>query len=97
MDLQRKDNVGGRVGYTQSKYSYTYPSTPSSNYSYETSGFYLGPTLGAEYFFNKHFSLGMDVSLLLESTSGEEVGSNPNKSDRDAINYQSRARLRFYF
>ena len=89
--------MGGRIGYTRYEYSYTYPSSPGSNYSGETSGYYLGPTLGAEYFFNKHFSLGLDVSLLFESTSGEQVGSSLYKQDGDEINYQSRARLRFYF
>lgn len=83
--------VGGRVGYV----NYESSSTPGS--SYETSGFYLGPTLGAEYFFNKHFSLGLDVSLLYETTTRERISSNPYEEDRDEINYQSRAKLRFYF
>ena len=89
--------VGGRVGYTRSEESRAYSSSPSSNYSYETSGFYLGPTLGAEYFFNKHFSLGLDVSLLFESTTEERTSGSPYTQDRDEINYQSRAKLRFYF
>lgn len=89
--------VGGRVGYVKYEFSSTYPSSPGSNYANETSGFYLGPTLGAEYFFNKHFSLGLDVSLLLESTTRERVSSSPYERDRDEINYQSRAKLRFYF
>lgn len=90
--------VGGRIGYTQYEYSYTYPSSPALNYSDNVSGFYLGPTLGAEYFFNKHFSLGLDASLLFESTSGEVTNaSNPYERDRTSIYYQGRARLRFYF
>ncbi len=90
--------VGGRVGYTRYEYSYTYPSSPVSNYSDDTSGFYLGPTLGAEYFFNKHFSLGLDASLLFESTSGDVTNaSDPYEQDRTSIYYQGRARLRFYF
>lgn len=89
--------VGGRVGYFHDEYSSTSPSNPASNYSSETSGFYLGPTLGAEYFFNKHFSLGMDVSLLFESATRDRVSSNPYTEDRDEINYQGRAKLRFYF
>ncbi len=89
--------VGGRVGYTRYKQSRTYPSSPSSNYAYDSSGFYLGPTLGAEYFFNKHFSLGLDVSLLFESTTQGRTTGSPYTQDRDEINYQSRAKLRFYF
>ena len=90
--------LGGRVGYIQNKSSATYPSSPGSNDGYETSGYYLGPTLGAEYFFNKHFSLGLDVSLLIESTTFERTTSGSSYTeDGDEINYQSRARLRFYF
>ena len=90
--------AGGRVGYTKYDYSYTYPSSPGSNYSDDSSGFYLGPTLGAEYFFNKHFSLGLDASLLFESTSSKTVnGSSVYERDRNEISYQSRAKLRFYF
>jgi hypothetical protein len=91
--------LGGRVGYVKYAYTYTYPLSPASNYKYEESGYFLGPTLGAEYFFSKNFSLGLDVSLLYESTSGKEVdaGVVSISQDRTGINYQSRARLRFYF
>jgi hypothetical protein len=90
--------LGGRVGYTQYEYSYTYPLSPSSSYSEESSGYYLGPTFGAEYFFNKHFSMGLDVSLLYESTSSDSVdGTFSHDSDRKSLYYQTRARLRAYF
>jgi len=91
--------VGGRVGYAKYENSVTYPLSPTNNFSRNESGYFLGPTLGAEYFFNKNFSMGLDVSLLYESTSDKEVygGGLYYSSDRNAINYQSRARLRFYF
>ena len=89
--------LGGRVGYIQYESSNTYPLNSGSNSVTETSGYYLGPTLGAEYFFNKHFSLGLDVSLLIESTTRERTSGSPYTEDRDEINYQSRAKLRFYF
>lgn len=93
--------VGGRMGYVKNEYSVTHPLSPTNDYSYDTSGYFLGPTLGAEYFFNKNFSLGLDASLLYESTSGDNVypasPGNNSKTDRNAINYQSRVRLRFYF
>jgi len=92
--------VGGRVGYTKYEYSVTRPLSPTNSYSYDESGYFLGPTLGAEYFFNKNFSMGLDASLLYESTSGENVSASPGntyKQDRTEINYQGRARLRFYF
>jgi hypothetical protein len=89
--------VGGRVGYTWRKYSTDYPLAPGSNNTNETSGFYLGPTLGAEYFFNKHFSLGLDASLLFESSTRDRTSSSPYSEDRDSIDYQSRVKLRAYF
>lgn len=90
--------LGGRVGYTKNKYSYTYPYSPSSSQSSESSGFYLGPTFGAEYFFEKRFSLSLDVSVLYESTSGQSVnGSSITKQDGNSLDYQTRARLRYYF
>lgn len=91
--------VGGRLGYTKVDYSYIYPASPANNQVGDESGFYLGPTVGAEYFFNKHFSLGLDVSMLLESRSGDSIsGASTSASyDRDNIYYQSRARLRFYY
>lgn len=90
--------VGGRVGYTRYDYSYSYPLSPGSYYSTDFSGYYLGPTFGAEYFFNKHFSLGLDVSLLYESTSGDSINSgSTSESDRTQLYYQTRSRLRFYF
>jgi len=91
--------VGGRLGYTKYEYSYTYQLSPTNNYTYDSSGYFLGPTLGAEYFFNKNFSLGLDASLLYASTSGKQVSAGvvDSSQDRNAIDYQSRARLRFYF
>jgi len=90
--------IGGRVGYTKYDNTYTYPLNPGAYQRDSNSGFYLGPTVGAEYFFNKNFSLGLDVSLLYESTSGESIsGGNVVSSDNTNLSYQSRARLRFYY
>lgn len=90
--------VGGRVGYTKTDYSYTYPVSPGNNYIGDESGFYLGPTVGAEYFFNKHFSIGLDVSALFDSRSGDSVsGGTLATYNRDNVFYQSRARLHFYY
>ena len=89
--------VGGRVGYTSYESSYGYVS--GTNYSDESSGFYIGPTLGAEYFFNKNLSLGLDVSLFYSSRKGEsrQNGVVEYKYDESSTYYQTRTRLRYYF
>ncbi len=88
---------GGRVGYTSYESSNAYVS--GTNYKYESSGYYIGPTLGAEYFFNKNFSLGLDVSLIYSSMKYES-GTNgvvDYKNDSNVTSYQTRTRLRYYF
>ncbi len=89
--------VGGRVGYSQNDNSTAYAAGTTSKVTEE--GFYLGPTLGAEYFFNPHFSLGLDVSLLFGSFSAEYStnGVVTTERDTDRVDYQTRAKLRFYF
>jgi opacity protein-like surface antigen len=91
--------VGGRLGYTKYKYSTKYPSSPSSNYSNDEDGYYIGPVFGAEYFFNKHFSLGLDASLIYRSTSGDYKSSpsNSNSSDNTSWATETIAKLRVYF
>lgn len=91
--------LGGRIGYNHSRYSYKYPNSPSSNYTDVSTGPYIGPTIGAEYFFDKHFTIGLDVSLLYTSSSGKETqnGAVTNKQDGNQFDYQTRARLRYYF
>ena len=89
--------IGGRVGYDNQKGSTTYVS--GASYHSEGSGYFLGPTLGAEYFFNKNLSLGLDVSLFYSSLTYENStnGVVDYKSDLNETYYQTRTRLRYYF
>jgi hypothetical protein len=92
--------VGGRVGYYKSDSSRTYPNSPGSNYSSDASGFYVGPTIGAEYFFNKQFSIGLDVSVLYRSgTNDSTSGTTTNNYNSDTTDLQTETRtaLRFYY
>jgi|GEM_PF-3553446 len=87
--------IGGRVGYIKEESSQSYPGL---SYSIDTSGYYIGPTFGAEYFFNKHFSMGLDVSLLYSSLSGDGYSGGQAQSTSTKDTYtQTRALLRFYF
>jgi len=89
--------IGGRVGYNNDKSSTTYVS--GTSYQSEETGYYLGPTLGAEYFFNKNLSLGLDVSLFYNSSTFENStnGVVDYKADSNLTSYQTRTRLRYYF
>lgn len=91
--------VGGRLGYSKNDYSYTYPNNPSNSYKENRSGFYVGPTLGAEYFFNKQISLGLDVSLIVNMTSQKQTANSgtTQKSDRTDTYTETRTALRVYF
>ncbi len=89
---------GGRVGYSEGRNSYNNSLSPSGNSSGNTRGYMVGPTFGAEYFFNPHFSAGLDVSLIYEqqkqsSTSGGTSGDY----DFRQTSYQGRAKFRYYF
>lgn len=90
-------SLGGRVGYSWYDSTSEYPNVPNSEGAYESSGFYLGPTVGGEYFFNPHVSVGADVSLLFASNSAtSENSSYDSEGENDAMSLQSGARLRFY-
>jgi hypothetical protein len=89
--------IGGRVGLYRSEYSSTYPNNPASNYSSETTGIYLGPTVGAEYFFTKQFSLGLDASLIFSSSSRDYQSNNPYDEDQQGFNTEGRVTVRYYF
>jgi len=91
--------VGGRIGYWWGDSSATYPNNPTAGYSQEDSGFYIGPTLGAEYFFNKQFSIGLDVSLIYRSGTYDytSVSGTAYSSDRDNLYTEARTALRYYF
>lgn len=91
--------IGGRVGYNNFKSSNTYTYVSGASDQSEGSAYYLGPTLGAEYFFNKNLSLGLDVSLFYSSSTYENStnGVVYYTSDSNQTSYQTRTRLRYYF
>lgn len=91
--------LGGRVGYTKYKSTSTYPSSPGSNNSDKEDGYYLGPVIGAEYFFNKNFSIGLEAAFIYSSTSADYTSTptSSNSTDRTAWNTDTRAKLRVYF
>jgi hypothetical protein len=91
--------LGGRVGYTKYKSTYSYPNTPSSSTASKEDGYYLGPVIGAEYFFNKNFSLGLEAAFIYSSVSQDYASSPANSytQDRTSWTTDTRAKLRVYF
>jgi hypothetical protein len=91
--------MGGRIAYTKYDTSTTYPNNPANNYTTDESTFVIGPTLGAEYFFAKQFSVGLDMSLTFMKSSGDlDTAAGTQQSyDSTLIQTETRAALRFYF
>lgn len=75
-----------------------YETDGGREYNYSRTGYRIAPTLGFEYFFTPHLSLGGEAEFYYESLDGEE------DDDRDSIDVDetvfstdSRLVLRFYF
>lgn len=89
--------IGGRIGYTWYDAKRTYPNNPGSNWKQEASGYYIGPALGAEYFFTKQFSVGLDVSLIYQSQSTDINAASVGHTDTTTLSTETRTTLRYYF
>jgi len=65
----------------------------------DTDGFRLSPTLGFEYKFNKHFSLGGEAEWFYEDVDSDLTQDNggANSGDGNATGTATRLILRFYF
>jgi len=79
--------LGGRGGITSSNYE------PDVGTDSEGSGFFFGPVVGGEYFFNKHFSAGVDAAVIYATSTYE---SGTFEEDSSSLSTETRARLRFY-
>ena len=79
--------LGGRGGITSSNYE------PDVGTDSEESGFFFGPVVGGEYFFNKHFSAGIDAAVIYATSTYE---SGTFEEDSSSLSTETRARLRFY-
>ncbi len=85
---------------------YGYQDTEIERYDNKetTSGFYIGPTIGGEYFLSNHFSLGAEVQVKYYSTNTKEE-DNENSDDGDdkdelsvsSISTKPLVFVRFYF
>jgi hypothetical protein len=80
---------GLRASYLSGK------STYNEGDEYKSTGFRFAPTIGAEYFFNEHFSIGGEVGLRIASMKSEGEYFETNKTNETALS--NKAALRFYF
>jgi hypothetical protein len=90
---------GARLGYihfssyNENDMGYTIRDESSS------SGFFIAPTMGGEYLFNNHFSLGGEVQVRFTSLSGEEKNDMNIVTDLSSSSISTRALvlIRCYF
>jgi hypothetical protein len=90
---------GARLGYihfssyNENDMGYTVREESSSG------GFFISPTIGGEYFFNNHFSLGGEVQVRFTSLNGEEKKDMNIVTDFSSSSISTRAivLIRCYF
>jgi len=93
---------GTRLGFiktsSSSEYSYSWGSHDSEE---STSGFFVAPAIGGEYFLSDHFSLGGEAQVRYTSLSGEETETNNEREVTDLSSSSTSTRalifIRFYF
>lgn len=84
---------GGRVGYMSKKVSME---SSFSSGEETTSGFYIGPAIGGEHNFSKHFSLGVEAQFGYALLTNEEE-DRPYDIDLSIFNTRALVFFRFYF
>jgi hypothetical protein len=96
---------GIRLEYGTINDEYTSSDTYGNSYfqNNKTKRFMVGPAVGAEFFFSKHFSFGGEVALKNYTSNTERTDTNnptPNTDDENKSNFFSTETgllLRFYF
>jgi hypothetical protein len=84
---------GGRVGYLTQKLTQEFGTSKDEE---TTSGFFIAPAIGGEYYFSDHFSIGAEALIVFATLTNEEDGRD---YDVDLTLFQTRALIffRFYF
>jgi opacity protein-like surface antigen len=90
---------GARVSYFDGKTtSRTVTRTGSGGYETTLDGFGFAPTLGVEFVFANHFSLGGEAAYVFQETDSETVGiSSPTNSESEDQGTQTRLIFRYMF
>ncbi|PJA53470.1 MAG: hypothetical protein CO167_07285 [Candidatus Marinimicrobia bacterium CG_4_9_14_3_um_filter_48_9] len=89
---------GVRVGTYSDIYSREYKNYPEDNYENSLKGTYVAPTVGGEYFFSNHFSLGGEISF--ERLISKQTSNNsPYYEPTELLTYNTNPHitLRYYF
>jgi hypothetical protein len=82
---------GGRLGYVKAEFEVSYPGTLPPGYgrpmssSEDIDGFMVAPTIGLEYRFSEHFSIGGEAALTYSSTDGDETSNESTSTTTNII------------
>lgn len=88
----------GKCTYVYDNYWYTETETERYDDEETTSGFYVGPVIGGEYFLSDRFSLGAEVQFKYCSYSIEEEDSEDNDEySVSSLSTKPLVFVRFYF
>lgn len=89
---------GIRLGYLynseESKYRHEYDSGTDKESS---SGFYLSPALGGEYFFSDYFSMSGETQLMYSSSSFEDSDDPNEEITVSSVSVKTLISVRYYF
>lgn len=94
---------GARLGFLSLETTFKAESSGTSEVKSTRNGNYIAPTMGAEYFFSKNFSIGGELQYFWVTTSGDLKVSLTGQSDSKTdltINrslLRTQAMLRWYF
>jgi len=89
---------GVRMGKYTDEYSRNYEDYPAQDFERSEEGTFIAPTLGGEYYFSTHFSLGGELSfkrLISKRTSNSDSSNYP--SELATFNSRTYIVLRYYF
>jgi hypothetical protein len=81
---------GGRIGYISADYETSYAGTAPPGVSFlpskdKSDGFFLAPTIGVEYRFSDHFSIGGEAALIYTKVDGDQYTDESTSTSTNII------------
>ena len=97
---------GAKIGYIESERSNNYATSAyTSSSSIKQDGYFIAPTIGAEYYLAGNFSVGIDISFNYSKTDGSETetyssappSTGPTDIKQTDYNTEAEVIVRYHF